>query len=382
MNNDGNIIMTKKRIYFFAKVGDLNQIPYGGGEVGNRRTMQMLKELGYDVCLINRYYNYDKKSLLTYTKMIIGDMLSWMRMCVTLALKKRKNAVVHISGFTGSYMPFEFLSVLSSKLLGFNTTYEIRGGGIVGNYEEGNSIYKWMFKQTVKCANTVFSQGKENEELTNKVCSTVFFHYPNCVNDDFMPATCPQKVDDKIRLLYLGRISPQKNVHIVVEILNELKARGYKAQLDIIGDGEDCKDYVDDIKDYVEIHHLISSCIFHGKMRKNDMIPYLQKAHFFLFPTEEKREGQSNSLTETMSFGIIPIASSQGYNKSTIANDLLIEDTLTAKAYSDKIISIWNKGDVTNLSQEMYNRINTHFTYQQVKENVSHIYAAIFTDQK
>lgn len=112
------------------------------------------------------------------------------------------------------------------------------------------------------------------------------------------------------------------------------------------------------------------------------MIPYLQKAHFFLFPTEEEREGQSNSLTETMSFGIIPIASSQGYNKSTIANDLLIEDTLTAKAYSDKIISIWDKGDVTNLSQEMYNRINTHFTYQQVKENVSHIYAAIFTDQK
>ena len=52
------------------------------------------------------------------------------------------------------------------------------------------------------------------------------------------------------------------------------------------------------------------------------------------------------------------------------------------KAYSDKIISIWDKGDVANLSQEMYNRINTHFTYQQVKVNVSHIYAAIFTDQK
>ena len=168
------------------------------------------------------------------------------------------------------------------------------------------------------------------------------------------------KVIRKTELVHTPRINPESDVYLKPECLQKTGS----------------------FKNYVGIHHLISSCIFHGKMRKNDMIPYLQKAHFFLFPTEEKREGQSNSLTETMSFGIIPIASSQGYNKSTIANDLLIEDTLTAKAYSDKIISIWDKGDVTNLSQEMYNRINTHFTYQQVKENISHIYAAIFTDKK
>ena len=371
-----------EKIYFFAKVGDLKQIPYGGGEVGNRRTIQILKELGYEVHLISRYYNYQKKSLITYVKMILGDIFSWGKMCILLAVKSRKNAVVHISGFTGSYMALEFSSVMASRLLGYNTTYEIRGGGIVENYNKGNALYKWMFRQTVRLANTIFSQGMENETLINSVCTTTFFHYPNCVNENFMPTACPHKTTDKIHLLYLGRISPQKNIHVVVETLNELKKRGYKVQLDIIGDGEDCKNYVDGIKNYVKTHELTSCCIFHGKMKKNDMIPYLQMAHFFLFPTEEKREGQSNSLTETMSFGIIPIASSQGYNKSTIANTILIEDTLTSKAYSDKIISIWDKGDVANLSQEMYNRINTHFTYQQVKENVSHIYATIFTDPK
>lgn len=369
-------------IYFFAKVGDLKQIPYGGGEVGNRRTMQMLNELGYDVHLISRYYNYDKKSLATYAKMILGDMLSWLKMCVVLAFKNRWNAVVHISGFTGSYMPLEFSSVLASKLLGYNTTYEIRGGGIESNYEAGNAVYKWMFRQTVRLANTVFSQGLENKSLVNGVCHTRFFHYPNSVNGDFMPKACPQKGTGIIRLLYLGRISPQKNVHVVVETLNELKLRGYKVQLDIVGDGEDCKDYVDGIKSYVEKHQLAAQCVFHGKMRKNDMVPYLKEAHFFLFPTEEKREGQSNSLTETMSFGIVPIASSQGYNRSTISNDSLIEDTLTSHAYADKVSSIWDNGVVDSFSKEMYDRIKTNFTYKQVKANVAHVYETIFASKK
>ena len=367
----------KKKIYFFAKVGDLNQIPYGGGEVGNRRTMQMLKELGYDVYLISRYYNYNKKSIITYGKMIIGDILSWLKLCGVLVFKCRKNTIVHISGFTGLYMPFEFFSVGVSKLLGYNTTYEIRGGGIVENYMNGGIYYKWMFKMTIKFANTIFSQGLENKNLINGICSTKFFYYPNYVNYDFMPIICPTKKCDTIRLLYLGRISPQKNVYLIVETLHELRNRGYRVFLDIIGAGEDSKDYVDKINEYVAMQSLSSLCCFHGKMRKDDMKPILQKSHFFLFPTQEKREGQSNSLTETMAYGIIPIASSQGYNKSTIANDFLIEDDLSAKTYADKISFIWDNGKFSTLSEEMYYRIKEYFIYSQVKMRVKEFYDKI-----
>lgn len=62
------------KIYHFAKFGKLNEKPYGGGEVGNRRTMQMLKELGYEVILIHRYCNYKQKSKWVYIEMILGDL--------------------------------------------------------------------------------------------------------------------------------------------------------------------------------------------------------------------------------------------------------------------------------------------------------------------
>lgn len=364
----------ERRVYFFAKVGDLNSIPYGGGEVGNRRTMQMLKELGYDVRLISRYYNYNKKSLWTYLLMITGDIVSVLKMFFVLIGKKRQNAVVHISGFTGQYMPLEFSAVSLSKFLGFNTTYEIRGGGIESNYQNGSSLYKWMFRTTVQTADTVFSQGLENKGLINRVCKTRFFHYPNCVNTDFMPTFCPNKPNDTINIIYVGRLSPQKNIDIVVKTVHRLVESGYNVNLDLIGEGEDCRDYVDNVKKYVIDNKLQDICRFHGKLSKKDMKPFLEKAHFFLFPTEEKREGQSNSLTETMSFGIVPIASSQGYNRSTISNDYLIEDNLSAEAYASKIIEIHQDGMFPKLSKEMYNRIGNNYTFDKVKHSVNNIY--------
>ena len=364
----------RRRIYFFAKVGDLNKIPYGGGELGNRRTMQMFKELGYKVILINRYYNYNKKSLLTYIKMILGDFISLVKLFLTLLCKTRNDSIVHISGFTGQYMPLEFSAVLISKLLGFKTTYEIRGGGIISNYKNGSLLYRIIFNLSIKFANLVFSQGLENKILIDAISTKKFFYYPNCVTSKFMPSTCPPKPKDSINLIYVGRITPQKNIDLIVKVLNELIIKGYNTRLDIIGDGEDCHEYVNKVKQYVTNHNLTERCKFHGKMKKEEMIPYLLSAIFFLFPTKEKREGQSNSLTETMSYGIIPIASSQGYNRTIINNSELIEDTFTVSSYVTKIINIWTTNRVTLLSTEMYNHILRNFTYDKVKESVRCIY--------
>ena len=104
----------------------------------------------------------------------------------------------------------------------------------------------------------------------------------------------------------------------------------------------------------------------------------LLPASFFLFPTEEPREGQSNSLTETMSFGIIPIATSQGYNRSTISCDELICDDLTAEAYSDKVMYVLTNQGIEYYSHMMYNHVVECFTYDEVKEMVNKEYSKIF----
>lgn len=367
-------------IFFFAKVGNLKEKPYGGGEVGNRRTMEMMTELGYNVRLLPRYCNYKKKSIIVYLQMILGDFFSLLNLFCVLLFQKRKNTIVHISGFTGLYMPLEFLSVLTSKLLGYKVTYEIRGGGIIGFYNDGNSVYKWMFRKAVNYADTVFSQGLENKDLISSKSRSAFFYYPNCVKDDFMPHECPTKSLNPLSMVYMGRISPQKNISIILQAFKLIRKAGVNATLDIIGDGEDHPEYVKKNIEYIHSNGLQSFCKFHGRMNKQEMIPFLEKAVFFLFPTLEKREGQSNALTELMSFGIIPIASSQGYTRTIVDCDELIEDTLTPNAYSEKILKLIASNKIDELSRQMYERIKNDFTYAAIKDNVRVEYERIFNE--
>ena len=51
----------------------------------------------------------------------------------------------------------------------------------------------------------------------------------------------------------------------------------------------------------------------------------LQKAHFFVFPSQEKMEGHSNSLTEAMTFGVVPIVSAAGFNASIVGKNYNVQ---------------------------------------------------------
>lgn len=368
----------KNRIFFFAKFGELDKKPYGGGEVGNRRTKFFLENLGYEVVLIHRYCNYRKKTTWVYLNMIFGDFFSVAKMASRLFFKKRNHSVVHISGFTGKYMPLEFLAVYIAHLLRFKVVYEIRGGGIIDCYDKGNVLYKIMFRKTLNYANYIWSQGKENKLLIESNTKSPFFHYPNCVSEDFMPASCPQKPVGIIDIVYMGRINPSKNIDVIVQVANFLKQNMIKFNMNIIGDAEDFPEYLKQIEQYVKMHNLEKEVFFRGKLGKEDMIPFLEKAHFFLFPTEEKREGQSNSLTELMSFGVIPIATSQGYNRTIISCDKLIVDDITAESYGKKIIELSDNGQIEELSNFMYNRIKDNFTYSAVENLVKNEYSKIF----
>lgn len=366
------------RVFFFAKVGNLNKKPYGGGEVGNRRTIKLLKDLGYTVFLIPRYYTYKKKSILIYLIMILGDFFSLLKLAIKLSYNKRHNSVVHIAGFTGQYLPYEFLSVLTAKVLGYKVIYEIRGGGIIGFFNNGNFIYKYLFKATIRIADTIFSQGLENKELITGNSKSEFFYYPNYIENSFMPKTCPIKDTKSINLVYIGRLCPSKNIDIILKAFNIIKQHIDNTSMHIIGDSEDYPKYVISLKKYVREMNLENSCHFYGKLDRTKITQLLPSMHFFLFPTTEKREGQSNSLTETMSYGIIPISSSQGYSRRIINNDFLIEDTLTAEAYAKKIINIIESNQINCLSSSMYNRIKDNYLYDIIKLKVEKEYKKLF----
>ena len=92
----------------------------------------------------------------------------------------------------------------------------------------------------------------------------------------------------------------------------------------------------------------------------------MKKSHFFVFPSAEKKEGHSNSLTEAMAFGVVPIASDAGFNSTVIGKQELIIHGFNAKEYADCIEQIWDSGNWRNYSQFIYSRVINNFTEEIV----------------
>ncbi len=105
-----------------------------------------------------------------------------------------------------------------------------------------------------------------------------------------------------LRLVYFGRLDEdQKAVMLLPRITRRLAAAGADFHFDLIGDGPDrgrLEQAFAPLKDRVT---------FHGAMRRDEALPFLQRAHLFVLPT--RYEGVSWALLETMACGCVPIVS-------------------------------------------------------------------------
>jgi glycosyltransferase involved in cell wall biosynthesis len=107
-----------------------------------------------------------------------------------------------------------------------------------------------------------------------------------------------------LRLIYLGRLDDvSKAVMLLPRIARQLAAAGVEFHFDIIGDGPDR----DRLGDAFAPAHLNPRVTFHGTLRREEALPFLQRAHLFLLPS--RYEGVPWALLETMACGCVPIVS-------------------------------------------------------------------------
>jgi glycosyltransferase involved in cell wall biosynthesis len=361
-----------KKVFFYATLPKKGHIPYGGGEVGNLRTIRMLREAGYEVCTIRQ-----RKARATWRKTRIMfsypfRLLSgWIEAFGKLLFASRKS-IVHLSGFAGKTIFNEYVLLHIMKMLGFRVIYELRGGGAIGFWENGSKSYKKMFSYLISKSCYVFSQGKENIPMLNNIADTPVYHYANCVEDYFVPKNLPNKPTDCINLLFYGRIEEGKHVDLIVETASILQKAMTNVYLSIVGNGK--ADYIERIKEMMRSMLRPNTFTYVPGCKHEDLPSLLIDKHFYVFPSTQPREGQSNSVTECMAYGIIPIASPQGFNRSTIGDDYLIVDVLTAEAYAFRISSIIDAGKINYYSQYVRNRFLDNYTEKVVFEKTKEEY--------
>lgn len=81
-------------------------------------------------------------------------------------------------------------------------------------------------------------------------------------------------------------------------------------------------------------------------------------------------EGHSNSLTEAMTFGVVPVVSTAGFNASIVSNEDLVVSDINPKRYADVIEAIIKRNVWAEYSLNVYKRIKENYTEDIVKKAI------------
>lgn len=254
----------------------------------------------------------------------------------------------------------------------------MRGGGADVFYNETGFVYRICFKVCIKQAHYILSQGKENYPLIASISpGKKVFYYPNSISEDFYPSEYPDKPTDRINLIYFGRISATKNVDVVLKAFINIAKKYDYVYLDIVGNCPEAA-YAKSIRKMIRTSGFSERIIMHPACNHELLKKHLRDKHIYLFPTSEPHEGHSNALTEAMSWGLIPLATNQGFNKSVINNDNLIVEDLSVESFTKALECLITEGNLLTLSKTSYTRVIENYTDKIVSNKLKEYYDSLF----
>jgi len=342
----------------------------GGGESGNLKTLKLLEDGGYRVKLVEK--PYPKGSRLIKPLLYILQMLAYIFRFFYALVSSSKEDTVHITGFYGHLIYLEWVFVSIGRLFSRKVVYELRAGGADDFYHDGSKLYRLFFKATILKADIVLCQGKEYQTFLKKYFNKASVYYPNYMEyksfEKFASKVLAVNKNDVIKLVYFGRLVSSKNVENVIEIASLVKKSGLEVELCLIGPCEN--DYQQKLKKKVSTLNLMGNVEFTGKQSSEALFSILETSHFFVFPTKEKREGHSNSLTEAMACGVVPIVSDCGFNRSVVGSDEFVINGIDNQAFAEKILAVWQQENWRQLSELVRSRVENNYLDTAVKDRL------------
>lgn len=337
-------------IFYAASEINIPKEKIGGAETGAKRTYNFLIEAGYSVDYIPKATTYYGK--LNFIKEII---------CTYFKLKKKfkynKGAVFYITAFykRQSFIEFKFLKM--AKKFHLKTIYEPKNGSFVTTYNSSNIKYKKRILNCLNLSDLVFCQGQEYVDFVSKKSSAFAVYIPNYVNNFKAPHLIRNNIN-VYKICFFGRITKSKNILLILEVVKLIKNDNKKVICKIIGASSN--EYKTLLLDYIKKNKLENEVLFYDRMPLSEIKKEIENFDYFLFPSEEKEEGHSNSLTEAMSLGLIPIVSNAGFNRTVVGNDAFVIDDLEAIKFKEKIYYLSN--DLYNYKIMAIKRIENNYT--------------------
>lgn len=345
--------MKKREIIFYAPFG--KGIPVeaiGGGEAGCLKTKDIYEKAGIVV------HRFDKPAMrggaFKYFLGLLGVPFKLVYM-----LLRYPHAPLHVVGFYWKIAGYEWFLVKLGMLFGHRTIYELRNGTLVPSYQQGSASYRNTMKKLLLKPDVVLCQGLEFVNFIKEQWGVERSYYPNYIMNDFVLEKNVLR-PYPIRLIFFGRLTEPKRIDVIIDTLAEVRKSGLNAVLDLIGGyNENYKSMLDE---RIENLGLADYVTFYGRRKFDFIAEKLKSSHYFVFPSENRQEGHSNSLTEAMGCGVVPIVSPAGFNASICGHPELVIPQIDAKLYADKIVEIEKNGLWEHYSNEVLDRTRSMYT--------------------
>lgn len=172
---------------------------------------------------------------------------------------------------------------------------------------------------------------------------------------------------DVLKLVFAASLVPSKRPLLTIQIVEALNQKGFKAKLDLFGDGS----LMDELKQYVLSHGLQNQIIFHGNQNIHVIKDYYKEAHFNILPS--KSEGWPKAVAEGMFFGCVPIAtpvSCVTWMLGEGSRGILIEPELEAAAAA--IIEHLNNKDLTTMAKAAQDW-SQDYTFDRLEADIAQV---------
>lgn len=330
------------KILYFGPITPNGEASIGGFEAANRKNIEALRTRHIEVEEFSNptvHKSWGKLAKLVYVKLFFTPF-------ALFKYANKKNVIVHTTPLYGNVLGFPSnLLLLLAKAVHIPSISDIRAGSFFYYWEHKGHFSRWSLRHLLTDATYVTVEGSSYIEPMRAIVGDAkpIAYFPNLAECEGLTYT--KRKQDTVNLFYFGRITQSKGIGILLETIKLLDGRFRLFLAGGIAPDVDEKELSNDRVTYLGI---LNPSQLHEEMRR---------MHIFVFPTSHRGEGQSNSLIEAMSEGLIPVTADQGFCAEVVGDcGCVLEQGSTASDYKWAIEQIAS-GDMVAMARKCQQHI-------------------------
>lgn len=270
-------------------------IPKNGASAKNYHLLRFFCEKGINVVSIDTE-NWKKNPIVL------------LKLAIVILFNPKAKFIVAANSMS-SYKVLQIMSLFPRKR---SVIYWIIGGSIADRIKEGK-----VKIQPYKIVDFFLAEGKKMQSTFAEIGFNNTIYVPNFKCIEYIPQK-KEKVDDKVRFVFLSRIIPEKGCDIIIDAVELLNAKfNDKFCVDFYGPFE--ASYESRFKEKIT---RITNISYKGFLDLRDQKNYDKLAEYdaMLFPTYWRGEGFPGIVIDAFVSGLPVVASDWNLNADIIEN--------------------------------------------------------------